>query len=169
MDQVMKWLKSLMHKQTTDMTGWWKVGTSFLLFAWRPPFFMGYAIAQAVTGFSVQKLGFDPKAVPAEFMVPKWQWGRFFYRHFSLSFIPSVLLICLFIIWGSYSEPLLWPHNHWSYCCPTQRINFHFHVNFILLHVWMLPNSCVTQKSNICALHELVSACFLLQECRIKS
>ena len=71
MDQVTKWLKSLMHKQTTDMTGWWKVGTSFLHLVWRPPFFMGHAIAQAVTGFSVQRLRFDPKAVPAEFMVPK--------------------------------------------------------------------------------------------------
>jgi len=32
----------------------------------------------------------------------------------------------------------------------------------------MLPNSCVAQKNYTCALHELVSPCFLLLECRIK-
>jgi len=31
MDQVTKWLKSFLHKQAFDVTGWWKVGYLFLL------------------------------------------------------------------------------------------------------------------------------------------
>jgi hypothetical protein len=170
MNKVTEWLKPVLDKQATDVTGWWKVGTLI------SPSHLKTTISHEPchhSGCCHWILNTEAKVWPqgssCGIYGAKVTLGQILLQTLQFVLFHSTNVASSFIIWGWYSGPFLWPQNQGTHCHPTHRINYRFHVIIIVPHLWMLYKSCVTQKNYTYELHEQVSACFLLLECRIKS